>query len=51
MRVLMKLLQGRVKIPTGGTAREPLPCGEADPGVIPEPTVTVWMEEGTKNHI
>ena len=35
------VLQGRVKFPTGGKAREHY----ARTGGIPVPTVTVWMEE------
>ena len=37
-----KTLQGRVKVPTGGRAREP----KGRSGEIPEPTVRVWMGEG-----
>jgi len=34
-------LQGRVKFPTGGKAREP----KGRSGETPEPTVKVWMGE------
>jgi hypothetical protein len=42
------ILRGGVKVPTGGRAREPGIMSRGRSGVIPEPTVTVWMGEGRR---